>query len=64
MREKEEGLKNKIFEAEQIEDRILTEMQNVKDDKLKAESQLEDKEKELVELKKKIKILRRDIKKS
>lgn len=64
LREKEEGLKNKIFEAEQIEDRILTEMQNIKDEKLKTESQLEDKEKELIELKKKIKILRRDIKKS
>ncbi len=59
-----EKLKNKIFESEQIEDRLLTEMQKVKDEKLKAESQLEDKEKELVELKKKIKILRRDSKKS
>jgi len=64
LREKEENLKNKIFESEQIEDRILTEMQSIKDEKLKAESQLEDKEKELIELKKKIKILRRDIKKT
>ncbi|MHA2287912.1 MAG: hypothetical protein ACXABG_03910 [Promethearchaeota archaeon] len=64
LREKEEGLRNKIFESEQIEDRILTEMQSIKDEKLKAESQLEDKDKELIELKKKIKILRRDIKKT
>jgi chromosome segregation ATPase len=64
LREKEVSLKNKIFESEQIEDRILTEMQNVKDEKLKAESQLEVKQKELVELKKKIKILRRDINKT
>ena len=64
LREKEESLKNKIFESEQIEDRILTEMQSIKDEKLKAESQLEDKEKELIELKKKIKIMRRDIKKT
>jgi chromosome segregation ATPase len=64
LREKEVSLKNKIFESEQIEDRILTEMQNVKDEKLKAESQLEVKQKELVELKKKIKILRRDTNKT
>ncbi|MFX1447060.1 MAG: hypothetical protein ACFFCG_02850 [Promethearchaeota archaeon] len=64
LRGKEVFLKNKIFESEQIEDRLLTEMQNVKDEKLKVESQLENKEKELVELKKKIKILRRDIKKT
>ncbi len=64
LREKEENLKNKIFESEQIEDRILTEMQSIKDEKLKSESYLEDKEKELIELKKKIKIMRRDIKKT
>jgi chromosome segregation ATPase len=64
LREKGENLKNKIFESEQIEDRILTEMQNVKDEKMKLEAELENRDKELVELKKRIKVMRRDIKKS
>ena len=64
LREKGDNLKNKIYESEQIEDRILTEMQNVKDEKMKLEAELENKDKELVELKKKIKVMRRDIKKS
>ena len=64
IRANENVLKNKIDESEQIEDRILTEMQNVKDEKLKVESALENKEMELIELKKKIKIMRRDIKQS
>jgi len=64
LREKGENLKNKIFESEQIEDRILTEMQNVKDEKMKLETELENKDNELVELKKRIKVMRRDIKKS
>ena len=64
LREKGENLKNKIFESEQIEDRILTEMQNVKDEKMKLEIELENKDNELVELKKRIKVMRRDIKKT
>ncbi len=64
LREIGNDLKNKLQESEQIEDRILTEMQNVKDEKLKLESALDNKEKELIELKKKIKIMRRDIKSS
>ena len=64
LRAKGDNLKNKIFESEQIEDRILTEMQNVKDEKMKLEAELENKDKELVELKKRIKVMRRDIKKS
>ncbi len=64
IRDNEKILKNKLEETEQIEDRILTEMQNVKDEKLKAESAHESKEKEIIELKKKIKIMRRDINKS
>ena len=64
IRANENVLKNKIAESEQIEDRILTEMQKVKDEKLKVESALENKEMELIELKKKIKIMRRDIKQS
>jgi len=64
LRENEKKLKDKLYEAEQIEDRILTEMQKVKDEKLKLESKSEAKDSELVELKKKIKVMRRDIKKS
>jgi len=64
IRENDKVLKNKLEESDQIEDRILTEMQKVKDEKLKVESALENKEKELIELKKKIKIMRRDINKS
>jgi len=64
IRENEKELKNKLRESDQIEDRILTEMQKVKDEKIKLESTLEHKEKELIELKKRIKVMRRDIKKS
>jgi len=64
LRAKGDNLKNKIFESEQIEDRILTDMQNVKDENMKLEAELENKDKELVELKKRIKVMRRDIKKS
>ena len=64
IRDNEKELKNKLHESDQIEDRILTEMQHVKDEKIKLESTLENKEKELIELKKRIKIMRRDIKKS
>jgi len=39
-------------------------MQKVKDEKLKLESKYEAKDSEIVELKKKIKVMRRDIKKS
>jgi exonuclease SbcC len=64
LRENETKLQNKLYETEQIEDRILTEMQQVKDEKLKLESQIETKEEELIDLKKKIKLMRRDLKKT
>lgn len=64
MKENETQLKNKLYEAEQIEDRILTELQKVKDENIKHESEIEKKENELVDLKKKIKIMRRDMKKT
>ena len=64
LKDNESKLKNKLYEAEQIEDRLLTEMQQVKDKNLKLESELESKETELIELKKKIKILRRDSQKA
>ena len=64
LRENGKKLKDKLYETEQIEDRILTEMQKVKDEKLKLESKYEAKDSEIIELKKKIKVMRRDIKKS
>ncbi|MBA7572525.1 hypothetical protein ES708_14308 [subsurface metagenome] len=64
LRENGKKLKDKLYEVEQIEDRILTEMQKVKDEKLKLESKYEAKDSEIVELKKKIKVMRRDITKS
>ncbi len=56
-------LKNKLHETELIEDKILTDFQAVKDENLKLESKLEKAELELVELKKRIKFMRRDIQK-
>jgi len=60
------GLKSQLREAEIMEDKILDDLQTEKDRSLKLESQFEKKEKELtdkdnelVELKKKIKLLRR-----
>ena len=56
-------LNTDIYEAEQIEDKILTDITKLKDEKLKFESELETKDKELIELKKKIKLMRRDLSK-
>jgi len=64
LRENGKKLKDKLYEMEQIEDRILTEMQKVKDEKLKLESKYDAKDSEIIKLKKKIKVMRRDIKKS
>jgi chromosome segregation ATPase len=57
-------LNNKLTEGEKIEDKLLNDIQKIKDDKLKLESELEKKNAELVELKKKIKLMRREISKS
>lgn len=57
-------LQNKLKEADLIEDKILSDLQNIKNEKLKLESELQKKENELVELKKKVKIMRRDLSKS
>jgi DNA repair exonuclease SbcCD ATPase subunit len=40
LKKQEGNIKNKLYEAEQIEDRILGEMQKVKDSKLKLESEI------------------------
>ena len=52
-----------IYEAEQIEDKILNDITKLKDENLKLESDLENKDTELIELKKKIKLMRRDLSK-
>ena len=56
-------LNTDIYEAEHIEDKILTDITKLKEEKLKFESELETKDKELIELKKKIKLMRRDLSK-
>ena len=56
-------LNTDMYESEQIEDKILTDITKLKDEKLKFESELETKDKELIELKKKIKLMRRDLSK-
>lgn len=61
LRESDRVLKNKFREAEQIEDRLLTDLQKVKDEKLRVEAELEGKDAEIIELKKKIKLMRRDL---
>jgi len=58
--EEKQDLHNQLLEAEQIEDKILSDLQNLKDEKLKLESELEKKDQDIVELKKRIKLLRRD----
>ena len=74
LNEKEQELKNaankikdlndKVDEAEKIEDKILNDLTKAKEKNLKIESELEKKTAELVDLKKKIKIMRRDLSKS
>ncbi|MHA1191467.1 MAG: hypothetical protein ACTSP9_04130 [Promethearchaeota archaeon] len=59
LRENDTKLKNKLYEAEQIEDRLLSEMQNLKDDKLRFEFEITKKDVEIVDLKKRVKIARR-----
>jgi len=64
LKEKAFGIENKLNETEKIDDKLLSDIQEIKDDKLKLESELEKKNQELVELKKKIKLMRRDLAKS
>ena len=64
LKESDIALKNKFREAEQIEDRLLTDLQKIKDEKLKIETELERRDAEIIELKKKIKLMRRDLSQS
>jgi len=61
LKENQNVLKSKFREAELIEDRLLTDLQKVKDEKLHLQAELDGKEAEIVELKKKIKLMRRDL---
>jgi len=64
LKENDLVLQNKLKEADLIEDKILSDLQNAKNERLKLESELEKKDKELVDLKKRVKIMRRDLSKS
>ena len=53
-----------LHEYKKIENKILDDLQIIKDEKLKLESDFEEKDNEIVELKKRIKLMRRDMKKA
>ena len=64
MREQLKELQSKTGDTIQKEEKFLSDLQQIKDEKLKLESDLEEKNKEVIELKKRIKLMRRDIQKS
>ncbi len=64
LRERLSSVDSELNEYKEIEDKILSDIQVLKDDKLRLESDIEEKDMEIVELKKRIKLLRRDLQKS
>ena len=64
IKEDNNRLKTELKEYKSIEEKILGDIQNLKDEKLKRESELETKESEIIDLKKRIKLMRRDLLKS
>ncbi|MHA2283706.1 MAG: hypothetical protein ACXAC5_22925 [Promethearchaeota archaeon] len=64
LREKSTSVDTELDEYKKIEDKMLGDVQRLKDDKLKLEFDIEEKDKEIVELKKRIKLMRRDMKKA
>ncbi len=62
--EKIKKLETQLYEGERIEDKILTDLTKIKDEKQNIEAELNEKNKELVELKKKIKLMRRNMSKT
>jgi exonuclease SbcC len=64
LKEKFTEISNKLYESDRIEEKILNDLQQVKDEKLKLETTIDEKKKEIVELKKKIKLMRRELSKS
>jgi chromosome segregation ATPase len=51
-------------DTKQLEEQFSNDLQKFKDEKSKLESDLEEKDKEIIELKKRIKLMRRDLQKS
>jgi hypothetical protein len=50
-------------DTKQLEEQFLGDLQKIKDKKSKLESDLEEKDKEIIDLKKRIKLMRRDLQK-
>ena len=64
IKEKYKNIKIEFEKDKKAEEKFLNEIQNIKDEKLKIETEHEDKIKEVVELKKRIKLMRRDMRKT
>ncbi|TKJ19773.1 MAG: hypothetical protein CEE43_14315 [Promethearchaeota archaeon Loki_b32] len=64
LRENLNELQSKTGYTKQKEEKFLSDLQQLKDEKLKLELDLEEKNKEIIELKKKIKLMRRDLQKT
>jgi len=64
LRDKFISVDTELHEQKKIEDKLLGDIQNIKDEKLKLGSDIEEKNKEIVDLKKRIKLMRRDMKKA
>ncbi|KKL64116.1 hypothetical protein LCGC14_2168270 [marine sediment metagenome] len=62
--ESTQKLQDELQESEQIEEKLLNEIQKMKDEKIKWESDLEENNKKIIELKKTIKLMRRDMQKA
>lgn len=64
LKEKYDKIDSELHEYNKIEEKILGDIQDIKDEKLKLESELESRDNEIIDLKKKIKLMRRDMQKS
>ncbi len=64
LREQLKDFQSKSGDVKHQEDKLLGDIQQLKDEKSKLESDLEEKNKEIIELKKRIKLMRRDLQKS
>ena len=64
LKENFEKVNAELQEFKTIEEKILGDIQDLKDEKLKLESDIESKDSEIIDLKKKIKLMRRDMQKT
>jgi chromosome segregation ATPase len=64
LKENFEKVNAELQEFKTIEEKILGDIQDLKDNKLKLESEMESKDTEIIDLKKKIKLMRRDMQKT